>query len=273
VRVDAHHHVWRVARGDYGWLRPESPICRDYGVGDLRPLLGDIGATVLVQAAPTEAETHFMLDAARASAGLVRGVVGWVPLDAPDRVAAMAEAGGALLKGLRPMLHDLPDTEWILRTEIQPALEEMAARGLVFDALVKPPGLTAIVALAQRHPRLRIVLDHGGKPEIAARRLSPWSEDIAALAKCANVTCKLSGMATEAAADWSVDDLRPYAANLLACFGADRMMWGSDWPVVDLAGGYARWRAASLELLDGLDGAAMERVLGGTAMEVYGLGA
>jgi L-fuconolactonase len=273
MRVDAHHHVWRVARGDYGWMRPESPIHRDYGVDDLRPLLGDIGATVLVQAAPTEAETHFMLEAARASNGLVRGVVGWVPFDAPDRVAAMAEVGGALLKGLRPMLHDLPDPEWILRAEVQPALEEMAARGLVFDALVKPPGLTAIIALARRHPRLRIVLDHGGKPEIAAQRFAPWAEDIAALATCGNVTCKLSGLVTEAAAAWSVEDLRPYAAHLLRSFGAERLMWGSDWPVVDLAGGYARWRAASLVLLDGLDGAKLDRVLGGTAVEVYGLGA
>jgi L-fuconolactonase len=272
MRVDAHHHVWRVARGDYGWLRPESPLCRDYGMDDLFPLLRDIAATVLVQAAPTEAETHFMLDAARASRGLVRGVVGWVPFETPDRVAALAEAAGPLLKGLRPMLQNLPDHNWILADAVRPTLEEMVGRRLVLDALVKPPQLPAIVALARRYPRLSIVLDHAGKPEIAARRFSPWAEDIAVLARCPNVTCKLSGLVTEAAADWAAEDLRPYVAHLFCTFGPERVMWGSDWPVVDLAGGYARWRTASVALLEGLGAAARERVLGGTAMEVYGLG-
>jgi L-fuconolactonase len=271
MRVDAHHHVWRVARGDYGWLRPGSPICRDYGLDDLRPLLGEVTATVLVQAAPTEAETRFMLEVARGSAGLVRAVVGWVDLAHPGRVAAMA-AEDPLLKGLRPMLHDLPDRDWILRPEVQPALEEMAARGLVLDALVRPPHLPAIREVARRHSALRIVLDHGGKPEIAARRLEPWAGEVAALARSPNVLCKLSGMVTEAAPGWQAGDLRPYAAHLLGVFGAERVMWGSDWPVVDLAGGYPRWREATATLLDGLPPAARDRVLGGTAVEAYGLG-
>jgi L-fuconolactonase len=270
MRVDAHHHIWTVARGDYGWLRPDSPICRDHGLADLRLLLGEISATVLVQAAPTEAETRFMLDAARGSGGLVRGVVGWAPLDQPGRVAAMA-AEGVLLKGLRPMLHDLPDPDWILRDTVQPALEEMAARGLVLDALVRPPHLPAIREVARRHKRLRIVLDHGGKPEIAARRMEPWAADVAALARHGNVACKLSGLVTEAGPGWSAEDLRPYADHLVRVFGAERLMWGSDWPVVDLAGGYAGWRAATRALLDGLAGSALDRVLGGTAVEAYGL--
>jgi L-fuconolactonase len=269
MRVDAHHHVWRVARGDYGWLRPESPICRDYGLDDLRPLLGDIAATVLVQAAPTEAETRFMLDLAREAAGLVRGVVGWVPLDRPERIGALAAE--PLLKGLRPMLHDLPEPDWILRPELGPALEEMAARGLVFDALVRPVHLPFIRVLAARHPHLRIVLDHGGKPEIAARRMEPWAEEVAALARYPNVACKLSGLVTEAGPGWQAKDLRPYAAHLLHAFGAERVLWGSDWPVVDLAGGYAAWRTASFALLEGLPEAARARILGGTAAEVYRL--
>ncbi|WP_426958249.1 amidohydrolase family protein [Muricoccus radiodurans] len=269
MRVDSHHHVWTVSRGDYGWLRPDSPIGRDYAIADLRPLLGDITATVLVQAAPTEAETQFMLSAARESGGLVRGVVGWVPLEQPDRVGAMA--GEPLVKGLRPMLHDLSDPAWILRPEVQPALEEMAARGLVFDALVRPIHLPAVREIARRHPGLRIVLDHGGKPEIAAKRMEPWAGEVATLARCGNVVCKLSGLVTEAATDWEVKDLRPYAAHLIQSFGADRLMWGSDWPVVDLAGGYRPWRAASLELLHGLSAAEIDRVLGRTAAEVYRL--
>jgi L-fuconolactonase len=135
IRVDAHHHVWRIARGDYGWLTPDLPIHRDHTLDDLRPLLGDITATVLVQAASTEAETAFMLEVARGSAGLVRGVVGWTDFahrDAPAHIAALA--GEPLLKGLRPMLQDIADTDWILRADIEPAISALIAAGLRFDA-------------------------------------------------------------------------------------------------------------------------------------------
>jgi len=270
--VDAHHHVWRVERGDYGWLTPDLPICRDFGLDDLRPLLDGIAATVLVQAAPTEAETAFMLDTARASAGLVRGVVGWTDLmapDAPARIAALA--GDPLLKGLRPMLQDIPDTGWILDPAVQPGLAAMAAAGLRFDALVQPRHLPVLPPLSARHPGLRIVIDHGAKPAIAAGAFQPWADDIARVARETPVFCKLSGLVTEAAPGWKPDDLRPYVDHLLACFGPSRLMWGSDWPVVNLAGGYAAWRAATATLLAGLDRDGRESVLGGTARRLYGI--
>jgi L-fuconolactonase len=272
MRVDAHHHVWRVERGDYHWLTPDLPIHRDYGLQHLRPLLGDITATVLVQAAPTEAETHFLLQIARESGGLVRGVVGWADLaaaDAPARIASLA--GDALLKGLRPMLHDFPDRDWILRAEVQPALAEIAARGLVFDALIRPPHLPVVLELARRHPELRIVIDHGAKPDIAAGDWQPWAADIAILARETQAVCKLSGLVTEAAAGWRAADLQPYVAHMLDVFGPQRLLWGSDWPVVDLAGGYLRWRDATLELLRHLPDAARDAVLGGIAATVYRL--
>jgi L-fuconolactonase len=272
IRVDAHHHVWRVDRGDYGWLTPDLPICRDYGLADLRPLLGDITATVLVQAAPTEAETTFLLDTAWTSAGLVRGVVGWTDLaapDAPERVAALAS--DKLLKGLRPMLQDIAETGWILRAEVQPALTAMAEAGLCFDALVQPRHLPLLPALCTRHPALKLVIDHGAKPLIAAGLFQPWAEDIARVARDTTALCKLSGLVTEAAPGWQPADLRPYVEHLLACFGPDRLTWGSDWPVVDLAGGYAHWRGAALALLDGLSTADRDKVLGGTAAAFYGL--
>jgi L-fuconolactonase len=290
MRVDAHHHIWRLERGDYGWLTPDLPIHRDYGLRDLRPLLGDgspralvpgagpqafgpgITATVLVQAAPTEAETHFLLQVARDSGGLVRGVVGWADLaatEAPTRIASLASH--ALLKGLRPMLQDLPEKAWILRPEVEPALAEIAARGLVFDALIRAPQLPVLLELARRHPTLRIVLDHAGKPNIAADGLQPWATDIARVARETSATCKLSGLVTEAAAHWTVADLRPYVAHLLEVFGPRRLMWGSDWPVVNLAGGYRRWRDATEELLRHLPDAARDAVLGGTAATVYRL--
>ena len=272
MRIDAHHHVWRVARGDYGWLTPDLPICRDYGLDDLRPLLGDVTATVLVQAAPTEAETLFLLDAARQSGGLVRGVVGWADLAAPDspaRIASLARDG--LLKGMRPMLQDLPVQDWILREELRPALAAIAANGLAFDALVRPAQLPAILTLARRHPALRIVIDHAAKPDIAHAAWQPWADDIARIAHDTSVFCKLSGLVTEAAPDWQAADLQRYVAHVLATFGPERVMWGSDWPVVDLAGGYARWREATTALLQSLPAPARDAVLGDTARVFYRL--
>ncbi|HEY6432516.1 MAG TPA: amidohydrolase family protein, partial [Acetobacteraceae bacterium] len=266
MMVDAHHHVWRVARGDYGWLTPELPICRDYGLDDLRPLLGEITATVLVQAAPTEAETWFMLETARGSGGLVQAVVGWTDLgaqDSPDRVEKLAREG--LVKGLRPMLQDIAETEWILGDSVQPGLRAMTDAGLRFDALIQPRHLPVMLRLCARHPGLPVVIDHAAKPDIAHGAFEPWATDIARVARETGVFCKLSGLVTEAAPDWRVDELRRYVDHLIEAFGPQRLMWGSDWPVVDLAGGYGRWREATLALIGGLDGPARAAVLGGTA--------
>ncbi|HSU05171.1 MAG TPA: amidohydrolase family protein [Acetobacteraceae bacterium] len=270
--VDAHHHVWQIARGDYGWLTPDLPIHRDYSLDNLRPLLGDIDATVLVQAAPTEAETAFLLETARASGGLVRGVVGWADLiapDAPDQIAAMASA--TLLKGLRPMLQDIPETEWILRPGLQAALRGMEAARLRFDALIQPRHLPAMLALCARHPDLHVVIDHAAKPDIAHGVWQPWATEIARVARDTDACCKLSGLVTEAARDWQTDDLRRTVDHLLRVFSPDRLIWGSDWPVVDLAGGYTRWREATHILLAGLNRSERDAVLGENASRFYGL--
>jgi L-fuconolactonase len=269
IPVDAHHHVWTIARGDYGWMSPELSIARDYGLDDLRPLLGDITATVLVQAADTEAETAFMFDVARTSAGLVRGVVGWTDLASPRAPARIAElAGDALLKGLRPMLQDIEDTSWILRPAVQPALAAMAKHGLRFDALLKPRHLPVIGQLAQRHPDLAVVIDHAAKPDIANGHFQPWASHMAHLARDTPWYCKVSGLVTEARVSWQIDDLRPYVDHLLATFGPDRLMWGSDWPVVTLASNYRRWRETAATLLPA---ETHDAVLGGTASRFYGL--
>lgn len=272
ISVDAHHHVWQIARGDYRWLTPDLPIYRDYTLDDLRPLLGDITATVLVQAADTAAETEFLLGIARQSGGLVRGVVGWTDLahpDAPHRIAALAS--DLLLKGLRPMLQDIADTDWVLCPEVQPGLKSLVAAGLRFDALVQPRHLPALLQLYSRHPNLQLVIDHGAKPDIAGGTWQPWANDIARLARETPARCKLSGLATEAGRDWNVDDLRRYTGHLIESFGPDRLMWGSDWPVVDLAGGYARWREASKALLSGISELDCATIFGGTALNFYGL--
>ena len=275
MNVDAHHHVWTLARGDYGWLTPAlAPIYRDFTVADVAPLeeAAGIAATVLVQAAPTVAETRFLLDVARNSGGLVRGVVGWVDFTARDVVETLHDlARDPLLKSVRPMLQDLADPQWILRPDVQPALAALPALGLRFDALVKPPQLPALLGMLDRHPDLAVVVDHGAKPPIAARGLDPWRSLVRDVAAHPHVHCKLSGLVTEAAPGWSPDDLQPYVDHLLDCFGARRMMWGSDWPVVELGGGYRRWRAATGQLLAHLSASERDAVLGDAARRFYGL--
>ncbi|TMH61075.1 MAG: amidohydrolase [Betaproteobacteria bacterium] len=275
-RIDAHHHVWRLDRGDYGWLSPTpalAPIYRDFELADLRPLLAaaNIDATVLVQAAPTLAETRFLLDVARKSDGLVRGVVGWADLAAPDAAETLEMLGGdPLLKSIRPMLQDLADPDWILSADIQPALAALPQFGLRFDALVTPRELKPLLSMLERHPDLAVVIDHCAKPDIAGNGWQPWAEDLAALARHTRVHCKLSGLVTEAGAHWSVDALRRYTDHVLRCFGPERLLWGSDWPVVMLAASYSAWVAATDALLAGVSRAEKDRILGGNARRFYG---
>ena len=272
MRIDAHHHVWTLARADYGWLTPErGPIYRDFGLADLAPHLATAGieGTILVQAAPTEAETAFMLDVAKGSE-LVRGVVGWIDFDASDAVARIdAIAGRELLVGLRPMVQDIADDDWLLRPELVAQLEAMARHDLVFDALVLPRHLSRLVQVVDRHPDLQFVLDHFGKPQLASGDIATWKNDIADLATRGNVGCKLSGLATEAAANWQVADLREAVDHALASFGPQRMLWGSDWPVINLAGGYGYWFAAAERLLADLSSEAKAAIFGGNAARVY----
>ncbi len=226
----------------------------------------------MVQAAPTVAETEFLLQAAHASDGVVRGVVGWADLAAPDAIDVLTRlARDPLLKSIRPMLHDLPDPEWILRPDVGNTLSALPRLGLRFDALVRPPQLPALLRMIERHPELPLVIDHGAKPPIAAGGWQPWGDLMRALGRHPHVHCKLSGLVTEARKEWSVATLRPYVEHLLKCFGPERLLWGSDWPVVDLGGGYSRWVAATDALLCGLGDADRTAIRGGNAVRFYGL--
>ena len=276
-RIDAHHHVWSLARGDYDWLQPTlalAAIHRDFSLADLRPQLdaAQIEATVLVQAAPTVAETRFLLDVARSSGGLVRGVVGWADLSAADAVATLERlAREPLLKSIRPMLQDLPDADWIDRPEVQPALAALPQLGLRLDALVKPRELKALLRALERYPELAVVIDHCAKPEIAAGNWQPWAEDLGALARHTRAHCKLSGLVTEAGRGWTVEMLRRYVEHVLECFGTQRVLWGSDWPVVTLAASYADWNRATGALLAQLPATDAAAIRGGNARRFYGL--
>lgn len=272
LRVDSHHHFWRVARGDYGWLTPETgPIFRDYGPSDLEPILQrhGIGRTILVQAAPTLAETRFLLDTA-ARTPFVAGVVGWADFAGSDAPRLIAEtAADPLLVGLRPMVQDIGDDDWLVRPELAPAFHALLAASLVFDALVLPRHLPRLLSVADRYPGLTIVIDHGAKPHIRQGRLDPWADDMAALARRPNVVCKLSGLANEAGPGWTVAQLEHYVRHLVDVFGPDRLLWGSDWPVVELAGSYDAWMDASEQLLAPLSPAMRAAVFGGNAARIY----
>lgn len=272
MRIDAHQHFWSLARGDYGWLTPAlGVIHRDFGPADLAPLLAAHGIerTILVQAAPTRAETTYLLDIA-AKNPFVAGVVGWTDFDAPDvaeRIAILA--GDPLLVGLRPMVQDITDDDWLARPELALAFEAMIAHGLVFDALLKPRHIAPMLTALQRHPELACVIDHGAKPDLISGDLASWRHGMSALAAHPGLTCKLSGLVTEAGPDWALETLRPVVEHLLATFGPERLIFGSDWPVVTLRASYAQWFEAAEALLGDLTDAQRTAVFGGNAAKLY----
>jgi L-fuconolactonase len=275
--IDAHQHFWRLERGDYGWLTPAlQPIYRDYLPADLVPALERTGvrSTVLVQAAPTVAETRYLLGLAHAH-DFVAGVVGWADFEAADVVDTIAAlAADDNLVGLRPMIQDIADTEWMLDERLAPAFEAMIDHGLVFDALVLPRHLPALRELVGRYPELDLVLDHGAKPPLSvdapAGALDAWQREIAELARESPLVCKLSGLVTEAS---SADPgaLRAAVDHLLGCFGPARLMWGSDWPVCELVCSYDAWRVVSEALLAPLDESRRALIFSETARRTYGI--
>lgn len=272
MRIDAHQHFWSLARGDYGWLTPAlSVIHRDFGPADLAPILAEhgIARSILVQAAPTQAETAYLLDIA-AQTPFVAGVVGWTDFDAPDAADRIATLGNdPLLVGLRPMVQDIADDGWLARPELAPAFEAMAAHGLVFDALLKPCHIAPMLTVLERHPDLACVIDHGAKPDLVSGDLAGWRQGMAALAEHPRLSCKLSGLVTEAGPDWTLETLRPVVEHLLATFGPERLIFGSDWPVVTLRASYAQWIEAAETLLTGLTEAQHAAIFSGNAQKLY----
>lgn len=271
-RIDSHMHVWRLARGDYDWMTPDlGAIYRDFEIDDAWPAAraAGVSSVILVQAAATAAETDYLLSLAEADAR-VAGVVGWVDFEAAGAVAEIARrAADPRMLGLRPMIADLPDPEWILRPAFSPLLEAMAGHGLVFDGHARADLIPVMTRLADRHPALQIVLNHGGKPQIATGNLATWRADLAALAQRPNVACKLSGLLTEAGVRTSDDALGEIAAHIRDCFGPSRVMWGSDWPVLNLAGDYAGWATQSARLINRFFPEHQRAVWAGNARRIY----
>jgi len=272
-RIDSHQHFWRLDRGDYEWLTPGmGAIYRDYLPHDLAPQLARAGvdSTVLVQAAPSIAETQFLLELA-AEHSFVAGVVGWVNFESPVAPASIETlAADSNLVGLRPMIQDIPDVAWMLKPELAPAIEAMIDHDLVFDALVLPQHLPVLGDFAGLYPELRLVVDHRAKPPLRSGDLSEWRHEMSIIASSTNAVCKLSGLVTEAGSA-NPAMLAPCVDHLLQAFGPRRLMWGSDWPVCELVCSYEEWYQASEMLLIRLAEADRAQIYSGTARETYGI--
>ncbi|MEP4889921.1 MAG: amidohydrolase family protein [Aliiglaciecola sp.] len=274
MRIDSHQHFWKRELGHYNWLTEDlGAIYRDFLPEDLLPELkkSGIDKTVLIQAAPDMVETKYMLSLAQ-NADFIAGVVGWVDMqheDAPYHIVRLSK--NPLFKGIRPMIQDIVDDDWMLKPELNPAFEALMKLNLSFDALVKPRHLKQLLTLVDRYPKLKIAIDHAAKPNIAEAQFAQWAEDIKALSKRPNVYCKLSGLVTEAGNNPNFDVLVPYMQHLLECFGASRLMWGSDWPVLNLATDYTQWVALTEAFLDSLTSEQQEQIWSKTASKFYRL--
>ncbi|ATL32414.1 amidohydrolase family protein [Streptomyces formicae] len=275
--VDAHHHVWDLSVRDQEWITGEelAPLRRTFILADLAPEARAAGvtATVLVQTVTVPEETPEFLALAHDS-DLVAGVVGWTDLTRPDvadTLAALRELpGGQHLVGIRHQVQGEPDPEWLLRPDVRRGLAAVAGAGLAYDLVVLPHQLPACAKAAADLPELTFVLDHLGKPPIAARALEPWASALRTLAARPNTVGKLSGLVTEADHKaWTVDGLRPYAETALDAFGPGRLMFGSDWPVSTLAASYGEVLDVARQLTRSLNTAELAEVFGGTARRVY----
>jgi L-fuconolactonase len=281
--VDAHQHFWTYGSYQTSWMevppyagdRAFQPLRRSFQPGDLRPELKAAGVhcTVTIEAADGPAENETLFANARAHDWIV-GVVGWVPLAHPADVERALEARAAepAFVGVRHLINVEPDPDWIIRPDVLNGLRVLAARGLPFDYVgILPRHLAHVPLVAQRVPDLRIVIDHLGKPPIASRGFEPWSSLLARAARMPNVFAKLSGLDAGDADHWSAADIAPYVDRALELFGPERLMFGSDWPVANLRGGYSKvWGETKLALA-GLTRDERDRILGGTAMEFYRL--
>jgi L-fuconolactonase len=272
--VDAHQHFWAIARADYGWMEGNpkvDAIRRDFRPEHLDPIRQRLGIdrTVLVQAAPTVGETEYLLGIADA-VPWVGKVVGWINFEDLTHLKHLERfADHSKFAGVRPMIQDIPDKDWMLKDEIQWAYEALIELDLSFDALGYPIHLENFQRLFERYPSLRTVVDHCMKPRIRDQAFDEWAQEIEAIAKYTPAYCKFSGLVTEAGASWSAAKLRPYAEHVLNSFGAERVMWGSDWPVLELAASYEEWWTAATELI----GANADRkaIFGETATKFYRL--
>ncbi len=277
--LDAHQHFLFPSRVSYPWLEGEllEPLQKDFTPNDLHPELEKSGVdkTILVQTRSSLEETKEFLTLAR-DTPFVAGVVGWVNLTDPDLNAVLVDllegAGGQYLVGVRHQVHDESDPMWLLRKDVQRGLETLSARGLSFDFLTRARELPACLETARAFPELTFVLDHAAKPDLKMGMLEDWEKSLEPFTVLPNVWVKLSGLVTEAHwKAWTPPQIIPYLKGCLELFGAERCMFGSDWPVCLLAAHYGQTLELVLSALKGYDTSAKTLVLGDSAARAYRL--
>lgn len=274
VRIDSHQHFWQLSRGDYAWLTPQyEKLYRDYLPLELKPILEkcQIDGTVLVQAAATHEETLFMLKLAD-EYDFIFGVIGWVDMESPDalnKIKLLSQH--KKFRGIRPMIQDIADKNWMLKDSLAQAFQALQKFNLTFDALVLPQHLENLIELAKRYPNLKIVIDHGGKPQIKLQQFETWAKHISLLADNENVFCKLSGLLTESSSEASFDEVQPYLQHLFNNFGSKKLMWGSDYPVLNLVRDYESWFTMCYQFLKKIDVSCINDIFGDTANRFYQL--
>lgn len=274
--VDAHQHYWRPDRGDYGWLaQAPASLRRSFLPDDLRAqrLAAGVYYSVLVQAAPSEHETRYLFELARTDPSVL-GVVGWVDMAADDacsRIENLMRDGAGLLRGIRPMAQDIADPQWLARPVLDRAFDCLQAHCLTFDALVTTTQLPALHQRLRRQRSLRAVLDHAAKPPIVDGDHGQWFSWIDELAQLPELHCKLSGLLTLLDAGTSETVIEPYVERLFESFGAGRLLWGSDWPVLTTHADYGHWLRLALSLTTQFAPGRQAEVFSANAIRFYGL--
>ena len=276
TRIDCHMHFWTLAMERYYalWMTPDLGVLyRDYLPSDARPLMAanDVQGVVLVSAASSIHELGYLMGLAD-SQDFIRGVVGWIDMLAPSASDDLRGwARFRKLKGIRPYLQDLPDDDWILRPELAPVVATMRELGLRFDALIKPRHILNTVRFIERHPDLPVIVDHMAKPAIRDDGLAAWRRNMQEFRDLRHVHCKLSGILTEDGPNWTPERLKPYVETVIDVFGPDRLVFGSDWPVVNLVADYGRWIGTLGGAISHLDIADQQKIWAGNGERFYGL--
>lgn len=274
--IDAHQHLWSYQAKEFAWISEKMTVlAHDYLPQQLKVEMkkAKVDGTIVVQARQTVSETEWLLSLAWNSP-ILRGVVGWAPICSDSFVQDLERLQQEKkLKGLRHVIQDEPDDNFILRPDFNGGISAMAGSGLIYEILIFARQLPPAIKFVDKHPNQIFVLDHIAKPAIKDGILEPWRSNIRELAKRQNVYCKLSGMVTEANwSSWQAQDLQPYVDTVLEAFGPSRLMAGSDWPVCLLASSYSGWFSTLRELLHSLSVSEKEDIFGGVASRVYHLG-
>ena len=242
--IDSHQHFWKISRGDYSWMTPDyKQLYKDFNASDLQPIIEkiNISQTIIVQAADTIAETEFILNIADNNS-FVSGVVGWVDFNKSEVINDIDKLiQNKHLKGFRPMIHDIADKNWMLNSNLEKSFKYLIKKNLTFDALVKPNHLKNLYIFATKYSDLPIVIDHIAKPKIVDQEIDEWKNDMKKLSELENIYCKYSGILTEIGKDYKIDQIKPYINFIFETFNTNKVMWGSDWPVLTMVEQYQNW--------------------------------